>query len=224
MGSIHYAILALLAFCNTSCHAFVTTTSTAAAAAAAASRHASGSACSYYYGNTKLYNDRNTYDYWRSDAVVIDSMHLDEENVQMCLDEFIESEYGTTMFGCHARAAQIGITGLIELEEVCGPEVTLRLEGKFWHKRSTVLGRAAVWLNARIPEITEVVVANLEDLEDFEEIVDEVSGDVLFRKDKRSEDFNGDRYTMEYQGMDPDARGPFPQSATGSGGSMINPA
>ena len=196
MASIRYAIVALLALCNTSCHAFVTTTSTAAAA----SWHASGSAGYYYYCNTKLYNDRNTYDYWRSDAVVIDTMHLDEENVQMCLDEFIKSEYGTTMFGCHTRAAQIGITGLIELGEVCGPEVTLRLEGKFWHKRSTVLGRAAVWLNARIPEITEVVVTDLEDLEDFEEIVDEVSGDVLYRKDKRSEDFNGDRYTMEYQG------------------------
>lgn len=141
----------------------------------------------------------NVYDDWRSDAVV-DTMYLDEENVIACLDEFIESEYGTTMFGCHDRAASIGITGSIEFVEICGPEVTLSLGGKFWHKRSTVLGRAAMWLNARIPEITDVVVADVEDLQDFEEIIDELSGEVLFRKDKRSEDFNGDRETMEYQG------------------------
>jgi hypothetical protein len=140
----------------------------------------------------------NLYDEWRSDAVV-DTMHLDEENVLSCLEEFIDSDYGTTMFGCHARAAVVGITGSIEFVEICGPEVTLSLDGKFWHKRSTVLGRAAMWLNARIPEITDVVVADVEDLKDEEEITDEY-GDVLFRKDKRSEDFNGDRGTMEYQG------------------------
>ena len=141
----------------------------------------------------------NIYDNWRSDATV-DTMHLDEDNVRACLDEFVASDYGTTMFGCHDRAASVGITGEIGFVEVCGPEVTLSLEGRFWHRRSTVLGRAAVWLNARIPEITDVMVADLEDLEDFEEIRDETSGDVLFRKDKRSEDFNGDRATMEYQG------------------------
>lgn len=146
---------------------------------------------------TRLF--QNIYDDWRSDAVV-DTMHLDEDNVLDCLEEFVESDYGTSMFGCHSRAAQIGITGSISLVEVCGPEVTLALEGKFWHKRSTVLGRAAMWLNARIPEITDVVVADLADLEDFEEIVDELSGEVIFRKDKRSEDYNGDRATMEYQG------------------------
>lgn len=165
----------------------------------------------------------NIYDNWRSDAVV-DKMHLDEENVLACLEEFVQSDYGSTMFGCHDRAAQVGITGSIEFVEICGPEVTLSLKGRFWHKRSTVLGRAAMWLNARIPEITDVMVADIEDLKDFEEILDENSGDVLFRKDKRSEDFNGDRGTMEYQGLDPDARGPFPASPMGSGGSMINPA
>lgn len=158
-----------------------------------------GSHCfirSFSNSGTKCYN---VYDDWRSDAVV-DTMHLDEENVLSCLDEFVESDYGTTMFGCHARAASIGITGAIDFVEISGPEVTLSLGGKFWHKRSTVLGRAAMWLNARIPEITDVVVADFEDLKDFEEIIDEDSGEVLFSKDKRSEDFNGDRATMEYQG------------------------
>jgi len=134
------------------------------------------------------------------------------------------SDYGTSMFGCHDRASQIGITGSIQFVELCGPEVTLTLEGEFWHKRSFVLGRAAVWLNARIPEITDVIVNDMEDLNDYKEILDKY-GDVIYRKDKRSEDYNGDREIMEYQGMDPDMRGPFPSSPLNpSGGdSMINP-
>jgi hypothetical protein len=171
----------------------------------------------------RLQRLRNVYDDWRSDAVV-DTMFLDEGNVQQCLEEFVDSEYGRQMFGCHPRAASIGITGSIDFVELCGPEVTLSLKGKFWHRRETVLGRAAMWLNARMPEITDVVVADGEELKDFEEIVDEYTGEVLFSKDKRSPDYNGDREAMEYQGRDPDMRGPFPQGAIGStGGSMINP-
>jgi hypothetical protein len=143
----------------------------------------------------------NLYDDWKSDAVV-DQMHLDEDNVIDCLDEFIDSDYGTTMFGCHDRASSIGITGYIEFVELCGPTVTLTLPNdcKFWHKRSFVLGRAAVYLNARIPEITDVIVDDLEELNDYKEIIDELSGEVLYKKDKKSNDFNGDRQTMEYQG------------------------
>ena len=39
-------------------------------------------------------------------------------------------------------------------------------------------------------------------------------------------DFNGDRATMEYQGIDPDVRGPFPPGTGGlrAGGSMMHPA
>ncbi len=163
----------------------------------------------------------NIYDDWRSDAVV-DTIFLDEENVRSCLQEFVESDYGQQMFGCHDRPASIGVTGSIDVVEVCGPEVTLTLDGKFWHRRDTVLGRAAMWLNARMPEITDVIVADQEELNDFEEILDDF-GEVVFRKDKRSLDYNGDREVMEYQGMDPDMRGPFPQNALGSGSSMINP-
>mmetsp|Transcript_2049 Transcript_2049/g.4481 ORF Transcript_2049/g.4481 Transcript_2049/m.4481 type:complete len:208 (+) Transcript_2049:28-651(+) len=163
----------------------------------------------------------NIYDDWRSDAVV-DTMHLDEENVEMCLQEFVDSEHGQQMFGCHERPASIGVTGAIELVEISGPEVTLALKGAFWHRRGTVLGRAAMWLNARIPEIVEVVVADMDELQDFEEIRDEF-GEVMMRVDKRSPDFNGDRETMEYQGLDPDMRGPFPSNALGGGNSLINP-
>ena len=163
----------------------------------------------------------NIYDDWRSDAVV-ETMFLDEDNAQQCLEEFVESEYGKQMFGSHERPSSIGVTGSINLVEVSGPEVTLTLDGKFWHRRATVLGRAAMWLNARMPEITDVMVADQEELKDFEEVLDDF-GEVVFRKDKRSPDYNGDRETMKYQGMDPDMRGPFPQNAMGSGSSMINP-
>jgi hypothetical protein len=164
----------------------------------------------------------NMYDDWRSDAVA-DTMYLDEDNVQDCLDEFINSEYGQQMFGCHDLAASIGITGTLEFVELCGPQVTLLLDGEFWHRRETVLGRAAVWLNARMPEITNVEVADREELRNSEDILDDF-GEVVFQKDKRSPDFNGDREVMEYQGMDPDVRGPFPQGPMGKGNSMMSPS
>jgi len=48
----------------------------------------------------------NVYDDWRSDAVV-DVMHLDEDNIEMCLQELIDSEYGKQMFGKHERPSEI---------------------------------------------------------------------------------------------------------------------
>lgn len=134
----------------------------------------------------------NIYDDWRSDAVV-DTMFLDEDNVRQCLEEFIESDYGKQMFGRHERPASIGVTGTIDLVEVSGPEVTLTLDGKFWHRRDTVLGRAAMWLNARMPEITDVLVADQEELNDFDEVLDDF-GEVLFKKDKRAPDYSTSRH------------------------------
>lgn len=166
----------------------------------------------------------NIYDDWRSDAVVAETMVSDEDNVRQCLNDFINSDYGHRMFGIHPVPASYGITGTIDFVELSGPEVVLELDGKFWHRRETVLGRAAVWLNACMPEITEVRVEKAEQLQDFQDIRDELTGDVLYREDKRAPDFNGDRETMEYQGLDPDARGPFPVGAMESGSGMINPS
>jgi len=164
----------------------------------------------------------NVYDDWRASGLA-DNTHLCEENILECLDEFVESDYGQTMFGCHETAASIGITGEIGFVELAGPQVVLSLEGAFWHRRETVLGKAAVWLNARMPEITDVTVEDIEELQDFKEISDEFSGEVIFTEDKRAPDFNGDRATMEYQGLDPDERGPFPPSVLGKGPLTINP-
>lgn len=89
------------------------------------------------------------------------------------------------------------------------------MSGSFWHSRSHVLGKAAVYLNARIPEINSVAVADLDELNDFDEIIDEDTGDIVQTIDRRSPDFNGDRETMKYQGLDPDQRGPFVRSVGG---------
>lgn len=78
-----------------------------------------------------------------------------------------------------------------------------------------------MYLNARIPELTSVRAASPSDLDDFEDVIDDATGAVVGREDKRSPDFNGDRETMEYQGLDPDARGPF---VFARGGGMIRPA
>jgi len=164
----------------------------------------------------------NSYDSWISDGLV-EKIHASEENVRSCLVDLIESEYGQQMFGVHEKPASVGITGEIEFVELCGPEVTLSLAGKFWHRRETVLSRTAVWLNARMPEISEVSVQDLDELKDEQEVRDE-HGEILYRFDKRAPDFDGDRGTMEYQGVDPDDRGPFPSGVGGlrAGGSMLN--
>jgi len=156
----------------------------------------------------------NVYDDWRADGIV-DQLPLDEEAVQMCLDELVYSDYGMTMFGVQDVPASIGITGEIALAEVCGPEVYLSLSGKFWHTRSHVLGRAAVYLNARMPEIISVSVLDPDELSDFEEVIDEYTGDIMEVIDRRSADYNGDRETMIYQGIDPDQRGPFVKTVGG---------
>jgi len=177
--------------------------------------------------NTRLYN---LYDDWAGDLISSSQseftyddliMPLDEGSIEQCLEELMDSAYGETMFGRHDVPASVGITGSIEFESLEGPEAILELSGKFWHRRETVLGKAAMYLNARIPELTSVRVATPEELEDFEEVIDEFTGEVLYVDDKRSPDFNGDRATMEYQGIDPDGRGPFVFSG---GGGMIRPA
>ena len=89
----------------------------------------------------------------------------------------------------------------------------------FWHRRETVMRNAAVFLQQRIPELAEVEVADERMLLDVE--LDDETGAVLH--DWRAPDYNGDRETLEYQGIDPDSRGPF--GGTGGlrpGGSMMS--
>jgi len=185
------------------------TTTTTANRISSSDSTSSSSSSSALFSSTSTSNTHSAYDDWRSNAYIgSNTLHLDEDNVINCLDEFINSDFGTKMFGCHDRASSVGITGGIQFSGLCGPEVTLELEGQFWHSRGYVLGSAATWLNARIPEISEVVVDNKEELQDYEEITSKTSGDVLFRIDKRSADYDGDRGSMEHHGVDPDMKGP----------------
>ena len=63
----------------------------------------------------------------------------------------------------------VGITGQAELAELDGPFVKIRLRGRFWHKRSTVLARLDNYLKHRIPEILEVDIEDEKQLDDSPE-------------------------------------------------------
>jgi hypothetical protein len=43
------------------------------------------------------------------------------------------------------------VAGQVDLAELDGPFVKLRLKGKFWHTRSTVVARIGNYLKNRIP-------------------------------------------------------------------------
>lgn len=46
----------------------------------------------------------------------------------------------------------------VDFVDMDGPSVILRLKGRFWHQRTTVLERVANYLQQRIPEIIDVTV------------------------------------------------------------------
>lgn len=83
-------------------------------------------------------------------------LELDEETVLGVLGACRE-EIGT-LFGYSAENRGVGITGGVDFVEMDGPTVVLRLKGRFWHQRTTVLERVANYLQQRIPEIIDVTV------------------------------------------------------------------
>lgn len=83
-------------------------------------------------------------------------LELDEETVLRLLVACRE-EIGT-LFGYTAENRGVGITGGVDYVELDGPVVVLRLKGRFWHERTTVLARVANYLQQRIPEIIDVTV------------------------------------------------------------------
>lgn len=83
-------------------------------------------------------------------------LELDEETVLGVLSA-CRQEIGT-LFGYSAENRGVGITGGVDFVEMDGPTVVLRLKGRFWHQRTTVLDRVANYLQQRIPEIIDVVV------------------------------------------------------------------
>lgn len=57
-------------------------------------------------------------------------------------------------------------TGTVELAELDGPFVKLRLQGRFWHKKADVLARVAAYLRRRIPDIIEIDIEDESQLDD----------------------------------------------------------
>ncbi|GAB2220202.1 hypothetical protein Droror1_Dr00007845 [Drosera rotundifolia] len=91
-----------------------------------------------------------------------DPLDLTEDNVRRALGE------------ARIELAQIfdesvGITGEVELAELDGPFVIIRLQGRFWHKRSMVVERLANFLRKRVPEILEVNIEDEKQLDDSPE-------------------------------------------------------
>ncbi|KAK6918782.1 hypothetical protein RJ641_017204 [Dillenia turbinata] len=92
-------------------------------------------------------------------VAISSSLDLTEDNVKQVLSE-ARVEFPQIF------DPSVGITGEAELAEVDGPFVKIRLRGKFWHKRSTVLARLGNYLQQRIPEILEVDIEDEKQLDD----------------------------------------------------------
>lgn len=71
-----------------------------------------------------------------------------------------------TMFGYTAENRGVGITGGVDFVDLDGPIVILKLKGRFWHQRPTVLARVGSYIMGRIPEIIDVVVEDESELSD----------------------------------------------------------
>ncbi|CAM9862489.1 unnamed protein product, partial [Hapterophycus canaliculatus] len=93
-----------------------------------------------------------------------ESLILTEENVIAVLAE-AKRELGT-LFGNNAENTAVGITGDCEFVCLDGPSVVVRLTGRFWHEKSSVLARVASFVQARIPECVDVEIEDPSQLED----------------------------------------------------------
>ena len=98
----------------------------------------------------------------------VEEMYLCDENVEKVLEGAREDM--AAVFGYAADSQKVGITGTVELVEIEGPIVIIRLGGRFWHKRSDVVQRVANYLIERIPEICDVEVEDAAQLDDADKL------------------------------------------------------
>ncbi|XP_021896905.1 uncharacterized protein LOC110813929 [Carica papaya] len=95
-------------------------------------------------------------------GIPLPPLDLTEENIQQVLAD-ARVELGQLF------DTSVGITGEAELAELDGPFVKIRLKGRFWHMRSTVVARIGNYLKQRIPEILEVDIEEEKQLDDSPE-------------------------------------------------------
>ena len=98
----------------------------------------------------------------------VEEMYLCDENVEKVLEGAREDM--AAVFGYAADSQKVGITGTVDLVEIEGPIVIIRLGGRFWHKRSDVVQRVANYLIERIPEICDVEVEDAAQLDDADKL------------------------------------------------------
>jgi hypothetical protein len=97
-------------------------------------------------------------------------LELSEETVLGVLSA-MRGELGT-LFGYTAENRGVGITGGVDFVEMDGPTVVIKIKGRFWHQRTTVLARVSNYLQQRIPEIIDVTVDDPWSLTDEANAVD----------------------------------------------------
>ena len=110
-------------------------------------------------------------------------LYLCEEHVAIALDE-CKREYDAVFY----QDESLKMSGDVRCASIEGCDVTLRLVGMFWHSRRVVFDLAANYLQARIPEIADIVPffdANLDDAR------------------TQAPDFNGDRQEILRLGHEP---------------------
>ena len=98
----------------------------------------------------------------------VEEMYLCDENVEKVLEGAREDM--AAVFGYAGDSQKVGITGTVDLVEIEGPIVIIRLGGRFWHKRSDVVTRVANYLIERIPEICDVEVEDAAQLDDADKL------------------------------------------------------
>ena len=96
----------------------------------------------------------------------VEEMYLCDENVEKVLEGAREDM--AAVFGYAADSQKVGITGTVDLVEIEGPIVIIRLGGRFWHKRTDVIERVESYVLERIPECISVEIDDLASLSDEE--------------------------------------------------------